>query len=437
MKSKFLFWILVVLVFGALVSVGLFFLKTDLVTFFVIEGIALIAIVLFIVLYVRLIRPYQIISEGMDLLQAQDFSTRLRPIADSEANRLIGVFNRMMDRLKEERLKVREKNEFLDLLIQASPQGLILLDFDERITGINPAGLELLQLPDIEPVVGKKLEETEIGLARSLAAIEPGEDVIVRGFGISAYRCTRSSFIDRGFQHPFILIEELTRELLKVEKASYEKIIRMMAHEVNNSLGAVNATLSVIADTLEQHPQNELSDVLPAVQASFERCQHLGNFIHSLADVVRIPSPAFSDISANELVRSVDALNRIECRNRNIHLILDLAPEDLMVRADGIQLEQVLVNIIKNAYEAIGENGTIRITTDPASRAIRIENDGPPISDAVRGRLFTSFFTTKPTGQGIGLLFVREVLLGHGCKFSLETRGDWTVFEIRFPENYQ
>ena len=133
MKSKILFWILAVLVFGSLLTVGFVFFRTDLYKFLLIEGIAILAIIFFITLYYRLIKPYQIISDGMELLKEQDFSTRLRPVSDSEANKLIEIFNKMMDQLKDERLQVREKNHFLDLLIQASPQGVIILDFDDKI----------------------------------------------------------------------------------------------------------------------------------------------------------------------------------------------------------------------------------------------------------------------------------------------------------------
>jgi len=432
MKSKMLFWSLVVLVFGTLICIGFLFIN-DVFKFVLIEGVAILAIILFVILYQRLIRPYQLISDSMELLREQDFSTRLRTISDSEANKLINVFNKMMDQLKEERLQVREKNHFLDLLIQASPQGLIILDFDDRITEINPSGLRLLNISDIEKVRGKKLEESGMDIVRQLAALEPEGDIVIRSSGITMYRCIRSSFIDRGFSHPFILIEELTRELLKIEKKSYENIIRMMAHEVNNSVGAVSSTLNVISDILRQNENSELIDVLPAVEASFDRCRHLGYFISNFAEVVKIPEPLISNTNINELARSVEYLTRAECQRRNISLALDLTKENDIARIDSIQFEQVLVNIVKNAYEAIGQNGEIRIKTRTGPLSISVENNGPSISEDVKQKLFTPFFTTKSTGQGIGLMFVREVLLNHRCKFDLGSSDNgWTTFDILF-----
>lgn len=432
MKSKILFWILAILVFGSLLFIGFLYLKTDMYKFVIIEGVAILAILLFIVLYYRLIKPYQVISDGMELLKEQDFSTRLRPISNSEANKLIEIFNRMMDQLKDERLQVREKNHFLDLLIQASPQGVIILDFDEKISEINTSGLRLLNIPDIRDVKGKKISETDITIKEQLGKLNQNEDIVIRSSGITMYRCTRSSFIDRGFAHPFILIEELTHELLKIEKKSYENIIRMMAHEVNNSVGAVSSTLNVISDILRQDQQNELIDVLPAVDASFDRCKHLGQFISNFAEVVKIPEPSLSTVSINELVRSVESLTRIECQRRNITLSLNLTSKEDIVYIDSIQFEQVLVNIVKNAYEAIDSVGDIEIITTSSPLSIIVKNNGPSIPEKVKQKLFTPFFTTKSSGQGIGLMFVREVLLNHHCKFDLKSDDKWTKFEILF-----
>ncbi len=431
MKLKLLFWILLVFVFSSLIVIGFLFLKTDIRIFLVVEGLTLLSIFLFFALYKISLRPYKIISEGMDLLKQQDFSTRLRLVGHKETDRLIAIFNKMMDQLKEERLRVREQNRFLDLLINASPQGLIILDFDEKINQINPAGLRLLGLDSQESVLGESLEKSGTMIGKALSTLKPDEDIVLRISGITLYRCIRSSFIDRGFAHPFILIEELTHEILKIEKKSYENVIRMMAHEVNNSIAAVNSTLNVISDSLRENQDNELLDVLPAVDASFERCNHLNQFITNFANVVKIPSPVFAMTDLNELVRLVKSLCHSECSRRNIQLNISLSSSPCMVLIDGIQFEQVLVNLIKNAYESIGNGGEIRISTDNDPLQIVVEDNGPGFTEEVRDKLFTPFFTTKNQGQGIGLMFIREVLINHQCLFNFTTDSDgWTRFRI-------
>ncbi|MDR1056043.1 MAG: hypothetical protein LBL90_09550 [Prevotellaceae bacterium] len=429
-KSHRLFWVSAIIITCVQIIFGFYFAKTNITLFFIIEGFALLSCILFIRLYNLLIKPFKLISEGIDLIKAQDFSSRLREINNAEVNKAVSLFNQMMAQLKEERLHLREQNHFLDLLINASPLGFVILDFDDRISQINPAGLRLLNINDIESVTGKKLSETKINIAKPLAELQENDDIVLRVSGITMYRCSRSSFIDRGFPHSFILIEELTHELLQVEKKSYEGIIRMMAHEVNNSIAAVNSTFNVISDTLQTNPGNELYDALPAVDASINRCIHLSQFISNFAGVVKIPLPTFSKVDIHELLHNIESVFRVEFQRRTIRLTFNLADNPFVVLADGIQLEQVFINIVKNACEAICENGDIRITTTTLPYNIRIENNGEGISKEIEDKLFIPFFTTKPNGQGIGLMFIREVLINHNYNFSLSTINEWTSFEI-------
>ena len=207
---------------------------------------------------------------------------------------MIDVFNRMITQLRSERIEVREKNQFLNLLIHASPQGIIILNFDKQITDINPSGLKLLNIGDISEIKGKTFQESTFELASALAELKQGDDVMIRSTVNTVFHCIRSSFIDQGFNHPFILIEEITQELLKVEKESYERIIRMMSHEVNNSVGAISSTLNVVTDIFKQDENSKWEYVLPAVEASFDRCGNLASFISKLSQVIRIPEPTLS-----------------------------------------------------------------------------------------------------------------------------------------------
>ena len=428
MKSKLLFFGLAFLLFGGLLVTGILS-KENKLLFAVIEGFTVVAVIFTIVLYRMLIKPYDILLTGMELLKEQDFSTRLRRVGNPEADQLIGIFNKMIGRLREERLTVREANQFLDLLVKASPQGIIILDFDNAITDINPAGLALLNIASIDDVTGKKPGELPCALAPFLDQLQPDDNMVIKSSATSIYRCIRSSFTEKGFNHPFILIEELTREILKVERQSYENIIRIMSHEVNNSIGAIGSTLNVISDAM-QHSGKEWDDVLPVVDVSIERCRHLSDFVADLSDVVKIPKPNLSYISVNSLVDTVRYLVIAECNRRNIQMIIKLADADYKIYADIIQLENVLVNIIKNAYESIDHYGVINVIVTPAG--IVVQDDGPGISENNNEMLFTSFFTTKPAGHGIGLMFVREVLLNHDFGFSLCTKDGITEFRITF-----
>lgn len=432
MKSKWIFWTIATFIVCISSGIGFLFFRNEPMPFWVVQCITILSLLLATFIYHKLIKPYHILLNGMQLLKDQNFSTHLRMVRNKDANELIGIFNRMISQLRSERLAVREKNQFLDLLIHASPQGIIILNFDKRIVEVNPSGLKLLNISDISEIKGKTFKESVFELAPALALLKQGNDVMVRNSVNKVFRCVHSSFIDQGFNHPFILIEEITHELLKVEKDSYERIIRMMSHEVNNSVGAIGSTLNVVTDIFKQEENSKWDYVLPAVEASYDRCGHLASFISNLAQVIRIPEPTLSPISLNEQVRTVYALTSAECRQRNIELTLSLTEDDQCIRIDGIQFEQVLVNIIKNAYEAIGTNGKIHIYTHHSPLSIIIEDNGPGITEETRQKLFTPFFTTKSSGQGIGLMFVREVLTNHHCRFSLSTEDGYTRFKILF-----
>jgi Signal transduction histidine kinase involved in nitrogen fixation and metabolism regulation len=430
MKSPRIYKLSTALIIGAQSIFGIYLFKINIDWFFFMEGLALLSALVFYGLYKVLIKPYKSISNGIALLKAQDFSSTLQEVKNEEANKAVIMFNQMMEQLKSERLQVREKNHFLDLLVDVSPLGFIILDFDDNITLMNRAAIRYLDIKDVQGITGKKIHESDISLGESLSIISEGESVTLRSTGVTMLRCTRSTFIDRGFPRPYITIENLTNELLKTEKKSYESIIRMMAHEVNNSVGAVNSTLMLISDNLKVEPENNLYDILPAVNASLKRSKHLGHFISNFAEVVKIPPPALSSININDLIHHIEDVFRYELQKRNIELKLELTePSD--ITADNIQLEQVFLNIVKNAYEAIGSDGKIRISTTQHPFTICIDNNGEPITKEMEEKLFSPFFTTKENGQGIGLMFIREVLVNHGFQFSLSTLLDgWTRFRI-------
>lgn len=430
MRIKGLFYILVFL----LLALGgvLLYLSSQLNTvfFYIGEGLILFILIYLTFFYRKLVKPLNTIGSGMELLREQDFSSRLSPVGQYEADRVVNIFNRMMEQLKNERLRLREQNNFLDLLIKASPMGVILTTLDDDLSELNPMALKMLgvRLKDIQ---GKKMEEVDSPLARELVNIPKGETITVRLNDSNIYRCTHSSFIDHGFQHPFFLIESLTDEVMKAEKKAYEKVIRMIAHEVNNTTAGITSTL----DTVEQALSSEegMDDICDVMRVCTERCFSMSRFITRFADVVKIPEPTVSPVNLNDLVFTCKRFMEGMCNDRRIKLCMEIDETLKDVMLDAALFEQVLVNIIKNAAESIESDGEIKIRTlSPAT--IEVIDNGPGISKETEAKLFSPFFSTKPNGQGIGLIFIREVLMRHGCTFSLRTYADGlTKFRIIFP----
>lgn len=437
MRIKGLFFILVFL----LLALGgiLLFLSSQLNTlfFYIGEGLILFILIYLVFFYRKLVKPLNTIGSGMDLLREQDFSSRLSPVGQYEADRVVNVFNRMMEQLKNERLRLREQNHFLDLLINASPMGVIITTLDDDLSQLNPMALKMLGVR-LEDVQGKKMNEIDSPLAMELANVPKGETTTVRLNDSNIYRCTHSSFIDHGFQHPFFLVESLTDEVMKAEKKAYEKVIRMIAHEVNNTTAGITSTL----DTVEQALSTEegMDDICDVMRVCTERCFSMSRFITRFADVVKIPEPTVSPVNLNDLAFTCKRFMEGMCNDR--HIKLRMEPDESLkdVMLDAALFEQVLVNIIKNAVESIetdaesiGTDGEIIIRTlSPAT--IEITDNGKGINKETEAKLFSPFFSTKPNGQGIGLIFIREVLMRHGCTFSLRTYADGlTKFQIVFP----
>ena len=430
MRIKGFFGILVflLLVLGG----GLLFLSSrlNLIYFYIGEGLVLFILCYLPFFYRKIVKPLNSIGSGMELLREQDFSSRLSPVGQYEADRIVNVFNRMMEQLKNERLRLREQNNFLDLLIKASPMGVILTTLDEDLSELNPMAQKMLGVRQ-EDVLGKKMNEIDSPLAAELANVPKGETATVRLNDSNIYRCTHSSFIDRGFQHPFFLIESLTDEVMKAEKKAYEKVIRMIAHEVNNTTAGITSTL----DTVEQALSAEegMDDICDVMRVCIERCFSMSRFITRFADVVKIPEPTLTPVDLNDLAFTCKRFMEGMCADRNIKLRLEIDETLKEVKMDASLFEQVLENIIKNAAESIEKDGEIIVRTlSPAT--IEVVDNGKGISKEVEAKLFSPFFSTKPNGQGIGLIFIREVLMRHGCTFSLRTYADGlTRFRILFP----
>lgn len=430
MRIKGFFGILVflLLVLGG----GLLFLSSrlNMIYFYIGEGLVLFILCYLPFFYRKIVKQLNSIGSGMELLREQDFSSRLSPVGQYEADRIVNVFNRMMEQLKNERLRLREQNNFLDLLIKASPMGVILTTLDEDLSELNPMAQKMLGVRQ-EDVLGKKMNEIDSPLAAELANVPKGETATVRLNDSNIYRCTHSSFIDRGFQHPFFLIESLTDEVMKAEKKAYEKVIRMIAHEVNNTTAGITSTL----DTVEQALSTEegMDDICDVMRVCTERCFSMSRFITRFADVVKIPEPTLTLVDLNDLAFTCKRFMEGMCTDRNIKLRLEIDETLKEVKMDASLFEQVLVNIIKNAAESIEKDGEIIVRTlSPA--IVEVVDNGKGISKEVEAKLFSPFFSTKPNGQGIGLIFIREVLMRHGCTFSLRTYADGlTRFRILFP----
>lgn len=398
-----------------------------------IEALIIGVLIYLVFFYQKVVRPLQNISNGMDLLKEQDFSSRLRVVGQHEADRVVAIFNKMMEELKNERLHLREQNQFLDLLIKASPMGVVVMNFDNEITELNPSAMRVLGVEDVASILHKKVNLIEENLRIDLSSIPLHATRTMSLSDGTIYKCTHESFLDHGFPRSFYLIETLTEEVRRAEKKAYEKVIRMIAHEVNNTTAGITSTLDIVEKGLEGMPDSK--DFRQAMHVCIERSYKMSRFITNFADVVKIPKVQLSYTNLNATIRPLIRFMEVMCADKNISITFQPDASFPEVRLDSTLFEQVLLNIIKNAVESIEKDGQIIIKTTTNNHSLEIIDSGKGIDREIEHKLFRPFFSTKPTGQGIGLLFIREVLSQHHCSFSLQTYPDGlTRFIIKFND---
>ena len=431
MKLSTKYVIFIFLIISALFILSIPFISTKPYLFVLVESLIILTIIFSILLYRSLIRPVKLISSGIDTIKDQDFSIKLNRVDQKEMDQLIDVYNKMIDQLRHERILHQEQNLFLDNLIKASPSGIIILNFNNSVTELNYSAEKFLGLKKDE-IIGKKFKELEGSIFIELDSLNDGESKTIKQSGINVIKAHKAHFMDQGSKHHFIIIEELTEEILRAEKKSYDKIIRMMSHEINNSIGAINSILNSFLTYKDQLNVGDSADFVNATNVAVERNSKLNKFMQNFADVVRIPPPAKTKYDLNRLVPDVISLMSPICNDRNIKIDFKKGKINKSMNLDVQQIEQVLVNIIKNSIESISENGRIEIETlEKKQVELIIRDDGKGIDKDIQPQLFTPFFSTKNSGQGIGLTLIREILVNHGFKFSLTTNHDGiTEFRI-------
>jgi two-component system, NtrC family, nitrogen regulation sensor histidine kinase NtrY len=424
LSTKFILFIIVI--HAVTIALSFYIFRENKIIFIASEFFIVISLMICWSLYTELIAPLNLLTTGIDALRDKDFTIKFVETGRYEMDKLIGVYNAMLDQLRTERTVQQEQYFFLEKLIQTSPTGILILDFDENIYDLNPKALSILNL-DKKELKGRPLSIFNDLLIKAIAKLDKGASTTVNTEGGKKFKIQKSAFIDRGFQRIFVMIEELTTEIFEAEKQAYAKVIRMMAHEVNNSVGAVNSIL----DT--SHKMEQDAEVANALKVAIERNDHLNYFMRNFADVIRLPEPRKETFDIAYLVKNVASLMEYKAREKNISFEFQIE-HPLSILADLGQIEQVLINIIKNAIEAQDKtSGIILFKLNKNKRELSIIDNGKGISKDVEPMLFSPFFTNKNGGQGIGLTLIREVLTNHGFAFSLNNRKEGgVIFKIVF-----
>jgi nitrogen fixation/metabolism regulation signal transduction histidine kinase len=372
-------------------------------------------------------------SEGARMIEEQEFMSRFRKVGERDVDALVGVYNRMVDHLRDERTRVQEQHHFLSQVLQVSPSGIVVLNFDGRVSDLNPAAERMLGAAR-DQALGAELSGLAGPLAAAMRALESGVSEVVGLSGASRVRLHHGAFFDRGFPRSFFLMEELTEELRQFERAAYEKLIRVMSHEVNNTVAAANSLLHSSLAYGAPNTTFDRADFETAIGIVIGRTEQLSTFMRRFADVFRLPPPRLEPTPLASILEAVVTLVASMPVAQGTEWRRDIVDPTVTAGIDRGLFEQALLNVVKNAAEAAGPRGTVivRLFVENSRPTIEVIDDGPGLTEEAQANLFTPFFSTKPNGQGIGLTLVQEVLSAHGCSYSLERVGAQTVFRMGF-----
>ena len=418
MRLVYFFIILAVLQLSVWVFMLALSFDTQSVAFYFVEGATVVNILFLFYFYRKVMKPIDSVTTGVDLLKEQDFNSMLVKRGHYEADKIVDLFNDMLSRLRSERLKNREQNHLLNLLIECSPMGVLMMNAEGRIVLSNRAAVKMLGSDDLH---GKTLEELVSPIARVLSRLQADGSDTMRAPDAMIYRVSRHAFVDSGVSHPFYLMESLTDEMMRAEKNAYEKVIRIMAHEVNNTVAGISSAFDVMDSVLEQ--MGDADDVREMMRVCVARNAKMSAFVSRLSNVVKVPEAVLREEELNHVVESCSLLFQAFCNEHNIRLHINAYHEDVPVQMDVPLFEQALQNIVKNAVESIEQDGDIFITigVEKGKPTLEVADTGKGLSSEAENMLFSPFFTTKSNGQGVGLMLIREILTRHHCLFSLTT----------------
>ncbi len=364
----------------------------------------------------HVVRPLQTLANMLEALREGDYSMRGRNVdpEDSFGEVMVEV-NTLSRTLYDQRLEALEAGALLQKIIADVDIAVFAFDAGLRLRLVNRAGEALLGR-SIDALTGHTA--AELGLREMLA--EPSGRIVSHVFptGAGRWEVRRRSFREGGKPHELLVISELSRALREEERQAWQRIVRVIGHELNSSLAPIKSVAGTVRKLVTRHPlpSDWRDDTKAGLTVIHDRAESLERFMGAYARLARLPPPARQQADLGALVRRVASLH-------GSRIAVEPGP-DVRLSLDPDQIEQVLINLMRNGVEAAGESGGVRVRwrRDGGNVFIEVEDDGPGISRT--DNLFVPFFTTKPHGTGIGLVLSREIVENHGGSIGLENRTD-------------
>jgi nitrogen fixation/metabolism regulation signal transduction histidine kinase len=377
----------------------------------------------------QVIRPLQTLANMLAALREGDFSLRARR-ANPEDSLGLALYeaNILGETLRTQRFVALEATALLRTVMSEIDVVVLTFDGERRLRLVNRAGERLLGRP-AEQLLGKDAET--LGLSRCLEGESPSLLEAAFAAGMGRWEVRRNSFRQGGAEHQLVVLADLSRALQAEERQAWQRLVRVLSHEINNSLAPIRSIAESLGAILNRQPRpaDADADLAEGLDVIAGRAEALGRFLAAYARMARLPRPVLGPVRVREWVARVAGLEK----RRPITIV---AGPDLTVQADGDQLDQLLINLVSNAVDAMGARAggvTIRWTAERGVLELTVEDEGPGLAQTEN--LFVPFFTTKPGGTGIGLALGRQIAEAHGGNLALANREGrpGAVARVRLP----
>jgi nitrogen fixation/metabolism regulation signal transduction histidine kinase len=356
-------------------------------------------------------------------------------------------FNEVIDAFKKTRAEKEEQMLFLQIMIQHINTGILSFDSNGKIGVINGAAKQLLQIPQFKDI--NDLGKLSIELLRNVLQLKPGGSFSIKINSDLHLNVQSASFKMEGHSWTLLSFQNIKSELQKNELQAWQNLTRVLRHEIMNSMTPIASLANSLGTILEEDIQEKENGVLELEKETYldlsegletisKRSVGLVDFVNAYRDYTNIPQPDLKRFPVHELFENICVLLKEELLLHDIKLIPKIQPSDLVIIADQSLVQMILINLIKNAKEAMvhAKNRTILLTAGTDNQSvpyIQVTDHGEGIVPEAIERIFVPFFTTKKTGSGIGLAISRQIMNMH--KGSLEAEsvvGEKTVFTLRF-----
>jgi PAS domain S-box-containing protein len=377
----------------------------------------------------ELVYPLRTLANLLGALREEDYSIRVRAARGDDAmGEVTSELNRLTDALREQRLGALEAAALVRAVIAEIDSAIFAFDANGRLQVVNRLGERLLGRR-AEQLLGRDAEE--LGLAQLLEGEHAETAEITLPGGEGRWLIRRSRFRDKGVPHRLLVMSDLSRALREEERLAWQRLLRVLGHELNNSLAPIRSIANSLSGLVarEDRPDDWLDDVRSGLSVIGARAAGLTRFMEAYAKLARLPRPLL------RRVRIADVVARVADLERRLPLRVLPGP-DVVIDVDADQLEQLLINVVRNAADAsIESGGEVTITWTAGDQVeITVLDDGAGIASTAN--LFVPFFTTKAGGSGVGLALSRHIAEAHGGTLTLENRpapAQGAVARLRLP----